>query len=181
MKDETKDIDKNDTVEEVSVLDELKKEAKDLGIAFSPNITEKTLSARIEKHYEDQAAPAVVVAEDASEDTAEARAERADRHMRTYARKMEAAARKTRIVTITDNDQRVNNATTTCTANCSNSYFDLGTIVLPLNEKVEVRQGHIDALAGVKIPHHIRSAVDPMMSETVMRNRYAIHYENANS
>lgn len=177
MTDNTKT--QNDTVE-VSRLEELKKEATELGLTFSPNIAEKTLAARIEKHYKDAETPAVIETPATADDTPEARAARADQHMRSFARKMEAEARKTRIVTITDNDQRVNNATTTCSANCSNSFFDLSTVILPLNEKVEVRQGHLDALAGVKIPHHVRSKEDPSISETVMRPRYAIHYEPTN-
>lgn len=166
----------------------LKAEAADLGITFSPNISEKKLQERIDKAYEDREKSEVTAADleavDAVADdisNAQTRAMTADQHMRKYARDQEALARKTRIITITDNDQRVNNATTTCTANCSNSFFDLGTIVLPLNEKVEVRQGHIDTLAGVKIPHHVRSSTDPAMSETVMRARYAIHYEAINT
>lgn len=179
------DMNENENIGEgpdatVSTLEALKQEATELGIAFSPNIAEKTLAARIEKFYEDQEVPAVTAALVAAGEaqTPEEIAAEADQSMRSYARKMEAEARKTRIVTITDNDQRINNATTTCTANCSNNYFDLGTIVLPLNERVEVRQGHLEALAGVRIPHHVRSAADPSISATVMRPRYAIHYES---
>lgn len=169
---------------DVNIADErmesLKKEATDLGIAFSPRISEKALSDRISAYYDqlEKAAEAVTpVATLVTESSQEAREAFADLHMRTLAREMEAKARKTRIVTIIDNDQRINNATTTCTANCSNDYFDLGTIILPLNEKVEVRQGHLDALTSVRIPHHVRSAEDPSMSETVMRPRYTIQYE----
>jgi hypothetical protein len=164
-----------------SELDTLKKEAAELGIKFSPNITEKTLAARIEAFYEANSEDAVTAVSETSESTAntpEKRKAKAEEHMRKFARDTAIVAKKTRVVTITDNDQRVNNVTTTCTANCSNGFFDLGTIILPLNEKVEVRQGHLDALLGVKIPHHVRSKLDPSMSETVMRPRYAIHHEN---
>lgn len=180
-------------------MEELKAEATDLGLTFKGNISAKDLSEKIEKHYENASNDGdlpVVLDEEESEqedvqvapvkpqpaskkvETPEERASRVDHGMRTYARKMEAEARKTRIVTIIDNDQRVNNATTTCTANCSNEYFDLGTIILPLNERVEVRQGHLSALLGVRIPHHVRSAQDPAMSQTVMRPRYTIQYED---
>jgi hypothetical protein len=167
-----------------SNLTALKKEATELGIKFSPNITEKTLAARIDDFYESKSKDAITELTEAAEtdgDTGksvEARKAKAEAHMRKFARDASTAAKKTRVVTITDNDQRVNNVTTTCTANCSNAFFDLGTIILPLNEKVEVRQGHLDALLGVKIPHHIRSKSDPSMSETVMRARYAINNEN---
>lgn len=183
-------------------MQELKSEATDLGLTFKGNISAKDLSEMIENHYEaasndgdlpvvlDEEAEQEVEQEAAYEapvksqpaikkaETPDQRAARVDLSMRTYARKMEADARKTRIVTIIDNDQRVNNATTTCTANCSNEYFDLGTIILPLNERVEVRQGHLSALLGVRIPHHVRSPLDPAMSQTVMRPRYTIQYED---
>ena len=89
----------------------------------------------------------------------------------------EKAARKTRIVTIIDNDQRVNNHVTTCTVNCSNSYFSLGTRVLPLGEKIEVAQGHINVLKEVDIPHHAR---DPStgLSVSKLRKRFSISYED---
>lgn len=180
-------------------MQELKAEATDLGLTFKGNISAKDLSEMIENYYEaksnDGDLPVVLNEEVEVEqdfevapvnqqqtqrkvETPDERAARVDHNMRTYARKMEAEARKTRVVTIIDNDQRVNNATTTCTANCSNEYFDLGTIILPLNEKVEVRQGHLSALLGVRIPHHVRSSQDPAMSETVMRPRYTIQYED---
>lgn len=176
-------------------MQELKAEATDLGITFKGNISAKDLSEKIENYYESQSnnGDFPVMLEEAEQEvedvtptksqaskveTPDQRAARADHSMRTYARKMEAEARKTRVVTIIDNDQRVNNATTTCTANCSNEYFDLGTIILPLNERVEVRQGHLNALLGVRIPHHVRSTQDPAMSQTVMRPRYTIQYED---
>lgn len=176
-------------------MQELKAEATDLGLTFKGNISAKDLSEKIENYYESQSNDGdfpVILEEEEQEtedvtpaksqankaETPEQRAARADHSMRTYARKMEAEARKTRVVTIIDNDQRVNNATTTCTANCSNEYFDLGTIILPLNERVEVRQGHLSALLGVRIPHHVRSTQDPAMSQTVMRPRYTIQYED---
>lgn len=101
-----------------------------------------------------------------------------EQRMRVQAKEAKAAAEKTRIVTIIDNDQRVNNMTNTCSVNCSNAYFDLGTKVIPLNERVEVRQGHLDVLREVRIPQHIKSPIDPTISEMVMRPRYTIQYED---
>lgn len=95
----------------------------------------------------------------------------------TKAKAAEDAANKTKIITIIDNDQRVNNQTTSCTVNCGNAYFDLGTAVLPLNFPVEVRQGHINVLKEVMIPQHIK---DPKtgLNEYTTRNRYSISYED---
>ena len=86
------------------------------------------------------------------------------------------AAMKTVVVTVIDNDSRVNNQTTTAPVNCSNRYFDLGTVHIPLNEPVEVMQGHIDVLKDVVIPHHVS---DPKtgLSKVVTRKRYTIQYE----
>lgn len=172
----------NDTIEqEISELDALKQEATELGITFSAKISAKALAERIEEHYNKASTDAAIATEAAADNVVESREtiqQRAELHMRTLARQAEAAARKTHVVTIIDNDQRVNNATTTCVVNCSNEYFDLGTIYLPLNEKVEVRQGHIEALLGVRIPQHVRSRTNAAMSETVMRPRYTIQYHN---
>ena len=174
-------MENNETLDSVvdTELEDLKKEAADLGISFSPRISAKALSDRIEAHYaaasKDTELPVIT---EVGSNSVESHYEQAAAYMRTYAREMEAKARKTRVITIIDNDQRVNNVTTTAVANCSNDYFDLGTIILPLNEKVEVRQGHIDALKGVRIPQHVRSKADAAMSETVMRPRYTIQYED---
>ena len=86
-------------------------------------------------------------------------------------------AKKTRVVTITDNDQRVNSQTTVCQANWSNMFYDMGTRKFPLNIAIEIPQGFIDVLSEVLIPHH---AKDPKtgLSATTMKPRYSIHYED---
>ena len=63
--------------------------------------------------------------------------------------------------------------------NCSNEYFDLGTLILPLNEKVEVRQGHLDVLKEVRIPQHMSDPTNKAVSMMVMRPRYTIQYEQS--
>ena len=162
-------------------FDELKQEANELGIKFSNNITAEKLAERIQSFYKAQedAAPQVAQVAEAVQSQGTGRGEVSARvdpkvHMRQVAKELEAKARKTRVVTIIDNDQRVNNVATSCTVNCSNAYFDLGTIILPLNEKVEVREGHLEVLASVKIPQHVKDPNDPAMSRTVMRPRYSI-------
>lgn len=175
-------------------IEELKAEATQLGISFRENISPDVLEKRIEDFYkaeEDKAkvdAPKLKseVQEDEGSDgdggnselPYERQKELALIQFRTYAQEQERAARKTRVVTIIDNDQRVNNQTTTCVANCSNAYFDLGTAILPLNEKVEVRQGHLNTLLGVKIPRHMKDPKDPSVSTLVMVSRYTIQYED---
>lgn len=168
-------------------IEELKAEATELGLTFRENISAEVLAKRIEDFYTAKEAEAVLpeikeeveeTASDSPELTYEQSKEQAIMDFRRYAKEQELAARKTRVVTIIDNDQRVNNHTTTCVTNCSNAYFDLGTAILPLNEKVEVRQGHLNTLLAVKIPRHMKDPRDPSVSTLVMVSRYTIQYED---
>lgn len=161
----------------MSTLSELKQEATDLGIEFAKNTTAEKLAEKIEAHYEAKEASGPAVAEAVAEKEAEK--PKAPKGISNKERKRverERAARQLRVVTIIDNDQRVNNQTTTCTVNCSNEYFDLGTAVLPLNEKIEVAMGHIRTLEQVKIPLHVREKSG--LSTVRMRPRYTVSYEN---
>jgi len=160
-------------------LDELKQEAKELGIKFSPNISEGKLQEKIEEHYEaleraaieEEKKEEMTVDEIVKDKAAKART------MGELAREAERKARETKIVTIVDNDQRENNHTTSVTVNCGNEYFDLGQIILPLNTPVEVMQGHLDVLKELEIPMHVK---DPKtnLSKVVMRKRYSITEED---
>ena len=153
-------------------IDELKKEAKELGISFNPNIGEAKLAEKIEAFYKAQEGPGVVVKEEAKEESVQGKKSKGQK-----IREAEEAARKTRIATIVDNDQRENNLTTTVSVTCGNAYFELGLMRIPLNEPVEVMQGFIDVLKEIKIPMHV---VDRKtgLTKTVLRNRYSISYED---
>lgn len=166
----------------MSTLDDLKAEADDLGVAYNPRIGEKKLKERIEDFYKAQetSGPAVTEAvEEKAKATKPAEAKELTRaEIEKQKRIMrEQAARKTRIISVIDNDQRVNNQTTTCVVNCSNEYFDLGTKVLPLNEKIEVAQGHINVLKSVQIPLHVKNT-QTGLSSVRLRPRYTINYED---
>lgn len=165
----------------MSTLDELKQEADDLGLKYNKNIGANKLQEKIEEFYEAQetsgAELAAAVAEKEKEQPKEA-APKPSADPRAVKRKAkEAAARKTKVITIIDNDQRVNNQTTTCTVNCSNEFFDLGTVILPLNEKIEVAMGHITTLQEVKIPLHMRDNKTGLAT-VKMRPRYTISFED---
>ena len=153
-------------------LDELKLEADELGIQYNANIGAGRLAAKIEEHYAGLETAAPVA-------TLEKVAERSARKKTIAERAVEAktAATKTRIVTITDNDQRENNLTTIVSVNCSNDYFDLGTRRIPLNIPVEVEQGFIDVLKEIEIPMHVRDARTGL-ARRVIRNRYSIAYND---
>lgn len=155
-------------------LDELKQEAKELGLQFSANIGEVKLQDKIDEFY----AAKEKEAEKENEPVTKATKVSGSKTMGELARIAEVKARKTQIVTIVDNDQRENNQTTTVTVNCSNAYFDLGQMILPLNTPVEVMQGHIDVLKEIEIPMH---TMDPKtkLSMVKMRKRYSISLETA--
>ena len=164
----------------MSQLDELKQEAADLGITFNKNISEAKLQEKIEAHYEAQETSgaeveALVAAQEHAEEVKSAPKQSDAAVAKRIER--EKAARKTRVITIIDNDQRVNNHTTTCTVTCANEFFDLGTKILPLNEKIEVSQGHINVLKTVFIPLHMKDNKTGL-SSVRMRPRYTISYED---
>lgn len=161
-------------------LEELKQEAKDLGIKFVPNISAEKLAIKIEEFYESQETSDKEILEaavEAKEKSEEKSAVSGKTGAVEKARIAEEYARKTRIITIIDNDQRVNNQTTVATVNCSNMYFDLGTAHIPLNVPVEVKQGHIDVLKGVEIPQHVKDPVSGLHRVNI-RPRYTISYES---
>ena len=163
----------------MSNLQELRKEADDLGITYNKTIGEVKLQEKVDVFYASQetsgpALEAVVEKNEKQEKVVDTPgvtskvAKRIDRERR---------ARTRRIVTIIDNDQRVNNQTTTCTVNCSHEFFDLGTVILPLNEKIEVFVGHITTLEEVRIPLHMRDQKTGL-THVRLRPRFTISYEN---
>lgn len=163
----------------MSTLQELKQEADELGVTYNKNIGANKLQEKIEQFYEAQetSGPAIeaAVVEKEAKASEPAKPSADPKAAKRLAR--EKAARETKIVTIIDNDQRVNNQTTTCTVNCSNAFFDLGTRILPLNEKIEVAVGHLRTLEQVKIPLHVRDNKTGL-SVVKLRPRYTISYEN---
>lgn len=170
----------------MSTLEELRKEADDLGVQYGKTLGAEKLQAKIEAFYEAQetSGPALEAAVQEQEEPEEQEVQEESKGKRKLTRKEQAnltriareeAARSTRIVTIIDNDQRVNNQTSTCTVNCSNEFFDLGTAVLPLNERIEVAMGHIRTLRQVQIPLHVRDSKTGL-STVRLRPRYTVTY-----
>ena len=160
-------------------IEELKQEAKELGIKFVPNISAEKLEAKIEEYYEsqetsDQEITAPVEANEKSEEKSVV-GDKKKNTMAEKAKEMEARAKETVVVTLIDNDTRENNQTTVAVVNCSNAHFDLGTVYIPLNVPVEVRRGHLSVLKDIEIPLHTK---DPKsgLSVTRLRPRYTISY-----
>ena len=162
-------------------LDLLKEEATDLGIKFNPNIGEDKLQAKIDAHYEAQESSGDELQEAEQSEEKVAVASKATpakkKTMAEIAKELYEKAKKPVVVTIIDNDQRVNNQTTTCKATWANSYYDMGTKIFPLNTPIEIPQGFVNVLKEVKIPHHTK---DPKtnLSRTTMRDRFTISYED---
>jgi hypothetical protein len=162
-------------------IEALKAEATDLGITFPQNIGAEKLKAKIDAFYESQETSeketkAIVEANEQLEEKSAESDKLVVKPLGSIAAEAKTKAYATRVVTIIDNDQRVNNETTTCKVNCSNMFFDLGQIILPLNIPVEVRQGHINVLKEVKIPRHVQ--VGDNLSAVKLVERYSISYED---
>lgn len=160
-------------------IEELKQEAKDLGIKFVPNIGADKLAAKIEEYYEsqetsDQEIEAAIAEKEKSEEKSVV-GDKGKLTMAQKAAKMKARAEEKVVVTIIDNDTRENNQTTVAVVNCSNQHFDLGTVYIPLNVPVEVRRGHLEVLKDTQIPLHTK---DPKsgLSVTRIRPRYTISF-----
>jgi glucan-binding YG repeat protein len=166
----------------MSKLEELRQEADELGVKYAKTAGVEQLTTKIEEFYESKETSGPALEEAVKEKEAEAKQPEKSKSATVDSsyekrKKREAEAKVTRVVIIIDNDQRVNNNTTTCIVSCGNSYFDLGTKILPLNEKVEVRMGHINTLKEVKIPLHVRNAKTGL-SAVKMRNRYSVSFED---
>lgn len=171
----------------MATIEELKQEASELGISFNQNIGVDKLQAKIDEFYKSQETSgneilAAVEKQEAMEKSEEKSAVNGKPSNKSvaldkYIVEAEAAARKTRVVIITDNDQRENNQTTVAVVNCSNVHFDLGTAYIPLNVPVEVKVGHINVLRETEIPLHVK---DPKtgLNSLAIRPRYAIAYQD---
>lgn len=162
-------------------IDELKQEAADLGITFNQNIGEAKLAEKIEAFYAAQEGTVVKEVETVESVVVDAPAKvktTGKRTMRERIEEAKAEAMKTRIVTITDNDQRENNLTTVVSVNCTNMYFDLGTKRIPLNVPVEVQVGFLNVLKEIKIPMHVADPGRTGLSRRTVRQRYSIAYED---
>jgi len=160
-------------------IDELKLEADELGVKYSPNIGEAKLAAKVDEHYKSLETGAPEPKEEVLEDEVEATAkveEAKAMTMHQLAVEEEKKARVTHIIVVTDNDQRENNLTSTVPVTCGNAYFELGTSRIPLNVPVEVEQGFINVLKEVMIPLPVKKMNGDVV--TSMRRRYSVSYED---
>ena len=146
-------------------IEELKQEADELGIVYNKSIGADKLAAKIEEFYASRESAGAVVATKSK-----------PRTIREHALEAKTRAEQTKIVTITDNDQRENNLTQIVSVTCANRHFDLGTKRIPLNIPVELEQGFIDVLNEIKIPMHVFNQ-STGKTTTSLRNRYSVVVE----
>lgn len=169
-------------MEEVLDLEELKTEADQLGIEYSTRIGATRLKEKVDAYYESQETSGKEIQEAIVENEAKEKSEEksvvTDKEItkRKKIAESKAAANKTKVIRVIDNDQRVNNQTTTCKVTSGNLYFDLGTVVVPLNIPVEVKQGHINVLKSILIPQHAKDTKTGL-AQVRMVPRYTISYE----
>lgn len=149
----------------------LQQEATELGIQFDPDLKATELQKLIDTFYETQETSQTEL--EATIEKIEKETSKQEMNIYAHAAEAEIKARKTKVVIINDNDNRVNNVTTLAIVNCSNQFFDLGTVRIPLNEPVEIMQGHLNVLREVKIPQHVQDATSGL-SKVVLRPRYSI-------
>ncbi len=143
---------------------ELKEEAIELNLEFSGNVSKEALIELIntvkdvptEEPEEEYIMEKVEVIKSPTTEKIVNLSQVAAK--RVYISKMKKAANTLKVVTITDNDSRENSNTSTVTVSCTNAYLDLPTLRIPLNVPVEIKQGYIDVLRGIRITNHIRTS-----------------------
>lgn len=155
----------------------LKAEATELGIKFNPAISAVKLKERIDSYYDEKETDTIesVIAKQEAEAPV-AKVSVKDAFAGTV-QLLKERANKTRIVTIIDNDQRINGVANSFTVNCTNEYFDLGTYTLPLNLSFECKVGFLDVIKEIMIPMH---TVDPrtLLSRQEFRHRFTIQFDD---
>lgn len=169
------------SIEELEkTMQELKDEAASLGVEIKGLKSKKDVKKAIDDFYESQAADDLVKIKDEDDIIEEDRPNNTTKTMAQWALELKGRALKTKVVTITSNDQRDNHLTSTVYLSCENQYWGISKIV-PLNEKVELEQGLIDCAKDVEIMLHIDEIIDGVRTgNKTMRmiKKYSVSYED---
>lgn len=154
---------------EIKTIDELKAEADVLGIVYNKNIGADKLAAKIEAHYESQSAGDLV--QEKADDEVEVTepvsvtptlqgtqgkpgaVKSKEQMIREMAMKAKTEAFKKRIVTISSNDKRESEWTTTAYLSCENQFFGISRIV-PLDIPIELEVCLIDIAKTTEVTLH---------------------------
>lgn len=137
-------------------LDELKAEATSLGIEFAPRISADKLAEKIEAFYNAQSsADAVKVKTDDEVIVPVA----AGNSFQAIIAKAKAEAFKTRVVTISSNDKRDSEYTTTAYLSMENQHFGVSKLI-PLDIPIELEQCLIEVAQTTMITLHKDEIID---------------------
>lgn len=181
-------------------LDQLKQEATNLGIDFHPNIGEAKLQAKIDAHYESQAAGDLVqekpeVTEDEANPTngqdpkpseepyltaGTKRELSKDQKRRNFVLEQKRKAMTKRVVRLTSNDKRDNDVQTTAYLGFENQFFGISRLV-PLDIPVELEQCLINIAKDTKIILHKDEIKDGKRTGNkvpVLTHKFNISYED---
>ena len=143
-------------------LEELKAEADVLGVEYSKNIGAAKLAEKIEAYYTSQSAGDFVKVKEEPKEEAKPEAKGKD-SAEVAERKMIAAAKdaamQTKIVTISSNDKRDNDVTTSVYLSCENQHFGIAKYV-PLDIPVELEVCLIEVAKSVFITLHKDEIID---------------------
>lgn len=156
--------------------------ANELGLEFAKNISTAKLAAMVAESE----GPAVkaeeieeeVVAEVKSAPSKAAPATTKAQQRRQFIAKRKAEALKTRVVTITNKDNRDNDFTTTAPLSFENQYFGVAKNV-PLDVPVELEQALIDIAESTMITHHKDEVVNGKRTGNkiaVSAKKYVVSY-----
>ena len=139
----------------MSEREDLISKANDLGLEFKKNIPTSKLKAIIAESSGPAVKAEEPVAEEVTAPVAKATAKvlTVEQKRRQFIAMRKAKATKTRVVTITNKDNRDNDVTTTAPLSFENQYFGVAKNV-PLDVPVELEQALIDIAESTTITQH---------------------------
>lgn len=175
-------------------MEELKKEATELGIDFKGVKSKVDMQKLIDAYYNEQSndsdIPTAKVEETEEEEEKDETVSTPvksnkkpiskEARIRFAIRDAKARAMKTRVVTITNNDKRDSHMTTTAYLSCENEYFGISRSV-PLDVPIELEQCLIDVAVETKMVNHVDEIVNGRRTGNKvpkLTRKYAVSYEN---
>lgn len=171
--------------QENTKLEELKAEAKALGIKFNPKIGEDKLSQKIEDHYNSLSAEDSVKSVDNKIDDniiikpMDKTVETKEAKFRKQLHETKRKAMAKRVVTLSSNDKRDSEYTTTAYLSMENQYFGVSKLV-PLDIPVELEECLIDVAKTTYITLHKDEVVNGRRTGNkvpVRTRKYNVSYE----
>lgn len=166
-------------------IEELRAEADALGITYNPTIGAVKLAEKIEQHYKNlSAGDSVKVKEETVEEVKDTVSKgkelTAEQKLRERVGQAKVAAMKTKIVTISSNDKRDSEWTTTAYLSMENQHFGISRIV-PLDIPVELELCLIEVAKTTMITLHKDEIINGKRTGNKVPTRtrkYNISYED---